>query len=385
MKSTFRKSTIALAIATLTATGSVIAQDVTSTTTNLADVQMIKNLDLSKNITINGGIIVSGTLTPDSSAVAVIDDKQFNSGNSAGQSISQNLKLSNSATSGENMLSGATGNIGVNMNSGDNNMQDNAAALATAADNSFVFGLVDAEVFVRQGTNQNTTNNQSVDNTASTGVGSFQSATGNIGVNYASGNSNLQKNNFSSSVANAGIAEASVNTQQQSTSNITTNSGEYVPVVNGEPGVVVGEMKTQSVTFTSPVGQPLTGFGQGNMAGNYGNPIVPGGDTEENGSFLVDSTPSPANLYSAQHDGSIGANENSDYELYATFTGDMPYYEITQCAFCNGIGGTTFATNTVRLDNQAFMNASGKIGANMASGTGNLQSNSMAITTTPAQ
>lgn len=386
MKSTFKKSAIAMAVAAMAASGVAVAQgDVTSTTNNLVDVQMTKNLSLSKDITINGGITVSGILTPDSSAVAVIDDKQFNSGNSGGQDsngASQNTSLSNESSSADDMMSGARGNIGVNMNAGDNNMQDNASALASADDSRFVFGLVDAEVFVHQEAHDNPTVNHDVTNLATIGQRAFQNAAGNIGVNFASGNSNLQKNNFSSAVANAGTAEATVNTQQHSTANMTSNSGVYVPGDNGGGGVVTGEFKTQSVTLATAAGQPLTGFGQGNMSGTYGsNNIV----NEENGSFLVNGTPSPANLYSASHTGGIGANENSTYELAATFTGDVPYYEITACGFCNGLGTTTFATNTVTLNNQAFMGASGNIGANMVSGVGNLQSNSLSMSVTNGQ
>lgn len=396
MKSTFGKSAITMAVAGFAASGIVMAETVTTQTTNLVDVEMSKRLSLSKEITIDGGINVRGALVPDSSAVAVIDDKQFNSGNSGGQVMTsnsvatnsngpaQNLDLLNEASSSDDMLNGASGNVAVNINGGDNNMQDNASALASADDTRFVFGLVDAEVFVHQDANQNTTANHNVENLARIGQRSFHSASGNIGVNFAAGNSNLQKNNFASSVASAGVAEASVNTQQHSTANLTINQGEYVPVINGEPGVVTGEMKTQSVAFTTPGDQPLSGFGQGNMSGSYGNTIViPGGDTEENGSFLVDSTPSPANLYSSQHSGGIGANESSMYEFAALFTGELPYYEITECGACIGVGGTTFATNTVTLDNQAFMGAGGNIGANMASGNGNLQSNSLAMSVTP--
>lgn len=380
MKSTFRKSTIALAVATLTASGAAMAQGVTSTTSNLVDVQMNKSLSLSKQITINGGIIVNGLLTPDSSAVAVIDDKQFNSGNSGGQELAQNQNLTNEASSSDNMLNGATGNIAVNMNAGDNNMQDNAAAMASAADSTFVFGLVDSEVFVHQDANTNNTVNHSVNNQATIGQSSFAGSAGNLGVNFAAGNSNLQKNNFSSSVASAGIAEASVNTQQHSTANLTSNNGTYTPVVNGQPGAVSGHFESESVTLTNPEGQLWTGFGQGNMAGSYGSDAIV---NEENGSFLVNGTPSPANLYSASHTGSIGANENSIYEFAAIFTGNVEYFVIDECAACVGAGGTTFATNTVRLDNQAFMNAGGNIGANMASGSGNLQSNSLSMSVTP--
>ncbi len=382
MNSTFRKSTVALAVATLLSAGTAVAGGVEHSTTNLVDVQMTKSLSLSKSITINGGIAVQGLLEPDSSAVAVIDNKQFNTGNHGelNNGHIQNLNLSNEASSSDDMLNGATGNIAVNMNAGDNNMQDNASAMASADDSAFVFGLVDAEVYVHQDTNNNTTNNYAVVNNATIGQHSFQDSAGNIGVNFAVGNSNLQKNNFSSAIASARVAEASVNTQQYSTENFTSNSGEYVPVINGEPGAVSGHFESAEVVLATPEGQPLTGFGQGNMSGNYGSDNIV---NEENGSFLVNGTPSPANLYSSSHEGGIGANENSIYELAATFTGNVDYFVIDECGVCAGAGGTTFATNTVRLDNQAFMNAGGNIGANMASGSGNLQSNSLSMSVTP--
>lgn len=380
MKSTFNKSAIAMAVAALAASGSALAQEVSSETTNVVDVEMTKQLSLSKNITINGDIVVRGRLEPDSSALAVIDDKQFNSGNNGpinSNGPAQNLNLSNEASSSDDMLNGATGNIGVNMNGGDNNMQDNAAALASAADTNFVFGLVDAEVFVHQDAHQNITTNQSVDNTARIGQRSFQSAEGNIGANFAAGNSNLQKNNFASSVAHAGSAEASVNTQQYSTANITTNRGLYIPGTNGEPGPVSGVWESAPATLTGA----LDGVGDGTMAGTYGDLNL--ATNEETGTFVEGGTGEGS--YSSSHDGSISADEDSDYDLNATFTTEaFPYFRITDCGFCAAVGATTFATNTVRLDNQAFMGASGNIGANLASGSGNLQSNSLAMTATTA-
>lgn len=374
MNSTFTKSAIAMALAAWAGYGAAQEEIITTQTTNVVDVEMTKNLSLSKNITIEGGINVRGTITPDSAAVAVIDDKQFNSGNNSvvNNGPAQNVDLLNEASSSDDMLNGATGNIAVNINAGDNNMQDNAAALA-ATDSNFVFGLVDAEVFVHQDAHQNTTTNHNVENTSKIGQRAFQSASGNIGVNFAAGNSNLQKNNFSGVVANAASAEATVNTQQHSTGNLTSNSGEFVPV-NGEPGVVSGHFETAEVELTGP----LSGYDTGVMSGSYGNPANP---TEEIGTYTQNG-PVPGDGYSSNHTGMIGSNEESEYGLTATFTGDSPYYVIDECGFCSINGGTTFATNTVSLDNQAFMGATGNIGANMAAGTGNLQSNSMAMSVT---
>ena len=374
MKNSFRKSAVALAVAAISASGVVLAETVESHTTNVVDVEMTKNLSLSKEISIEGGINVRGPITPDSSAVSVIDNKQFNSGNNGDLNSNggaQNLYLSNEASSSDDMLNGATGNVVVNINAGDNNMQDNAASLA-ATDSRFVFGLVDAEVYVHQDAQKNTTTNTSVENVAKIGQRAFQSASGNVGVNFAAGNSNLQKNNISGVVANAVTAEATVNTQQHSNANLTSNSGEYVPVMNGEPAPVTGHFDTAQVTLTGD----LSGYDIGVMNGNYGNPAAP---PEEVGTYTQNGEPQLGDGYSSNHQGTINANEASEYGLSATFTGDVPYYVIDSCGFCGVAGGTTFATNTVSLDNQAFMGASGNIGANMAAGTGNIQSNSMAV------
>jgi len=355
---------------------------------NVKEVELSKSLSLTKDITIEGGITVSGELTPDSSAVAVIDDKQFNTGNGNRQIPSdgdveqssvpmpngQNSMLSNEASSGDDMMSEASGNIAVNINAGDNNMQDNASALA-AADTSFVFGMVDAEVFVRQEAHQNSTSNHGVDNLAMIGENAFMGASGNIGVNFAAGNSNLQKNNFSAAVANGVISEASVNTQQRSSGNWTSNSGTFSEA-NGEPGGVSGHMEYADVSLEAD----LEGYGTGNMSGTYANLANP---TEETGLYLQEGgEPDPANGYRSNHEGQIGATEVSDYALSGSFNGEHPYWVIDECGGGCASGAASFATNTVSLDNQAFMGASGNIGANMASGSGNLQSNSLAMSVT---
>lgn len=357
---------------------------------NVKDVELTKRLSLSKDISIEGGITVSGELTPDSSAVAVIDDKQFNSGNgTAYQPMdgdkpasvivdgATNNSLTNEASSGDDMMSGASGNIAVNINGGDNNMQDNASALA-AADSGFVFGMVDSEVFVRQESHHNATINHDVENMASIGQSAFTNATGNIGVNFAAGNSNLQKNNFAASVANGVISEASINTQQNSSGNMASNSGVYTEA-NGDGGAVSGHYEYASATLDGS----LSGYDVGTMSGTYADINNP---PEETGHYIQEGgEPDIQNGYSSNHEGDIGANEQSEYSLSATFTGDVPYYVIDNCGFCGAGGSTSFATNTVSLDNQAFMGASGNIGANMAAGSGNMQSNSLAMSVTGQQ
>ena len=80
--------------------------------------------------------------------------------------MTENTNLTNKASADENAAREASGNIGVNIASGDNNQQDNAAALSST-DASFAFGMADGEVFVNQSNTYNTTLNSGVTNKAS--------------------------------------------------------------------------------------------------------------------------------------------------------------------------------------------------------------------------
>ena len=181
MKTTFKRSALAMAVAALAASGAVWAQE--NSTNNFTDVQMVKKLSLTKNLTINsieGGIVINGNIPVDSTSVAVVDDKQ-----SATLNNGQNYLLKNTVTAGDEVMSQASGNIGLNMVSGDNNLQDNATAMTSLDQPTLDAGLIDSEVFVRQTTETNTTLNQGVENTASIGNNAFAGASGNIGLNVS--------------------------------------------------------------------------------------------------------------------------------------------------------------------------------------------------------
>ncbi|NIP53264.1 MAG: hypothetical protein GWO08_11380, partial [Gammaproteobacteria bacterium] len=111
MKTLFRTSAVAVAVASITTGGVAFAQG--NTTNNVTNVSMTKNLSLSKTLTIEGTITVDGVITPDSASVAVIDDKQSSTTNQG-----DNFLLKNTATAGDEVMSGASGNIGLNMVSG---------------------------------------------------------------------------------------------------------------------------------------------------------------------------------------------------------------------------------------------------------------------------
>lgn len=381
MKKPFRKSAVAIVVSTAVVSGSVLAENSNgNATTNVTDVQMIKKLSLSKTLTINsieGGILVDGNITVNSTSVAVVDDKQKATTNQG-----ENYLLQNTATGGNGVMRGATGDIGLNMVSGDNNLQDNASAMTTLSPGA-TSGLIDSEVFVRQKTEANLTSNQGVENTASLGNNAFVSASGNIGVNIATGNNNLQKNNMAVSIGNGIVAEASVNTEQRVSNNVTTN----LPLEasgGGTPGQASGHIELVDVSFTATT--PAQVGDEGGVAGSRFTDSVNGGyggQSVEVGQF---NGPDPFDgTYSGNHTGDLAYTSSASVELGGVLTGQVPVWILDSCGATCGEVVVVKTKNTTSIGDGAFSGAIGNIGINMSAGTNNVQSNSLSMSVLPTQ
>ncbi|CAH0162076.1 adhesin [Stenotrophomonas lactitubi] len=339
------------------------------------DVNLEKDLRLSSDINFSGDPTISGDIDLDSAAIAVIDNRQSISNNVTGNSL-----VTNSASIADDVGAGASGNLGFNVVAGDNNAQDNAASLS-AADASFSFGMADAEVFVNQAGFGNTTMNSGVTNAAGLGGNAFGGASGNIGVNIASGNNNEQKNALAASVATSAMAQSSISSNQVSTGNTVSNAGfvqSYTDTVQvGLSGRVAGG--------TLAVGAgTYRGTGNAYQMANYyldtwsGDLPHPGGnatghidlDNEIQNATMNPNRPGVGGLgFDTRESGTSQFVELGVADLYASLSGTV---STTRWVNVN-------ATNTSALSGSAFSGASGNIGVNVASGTGNLQANSLAL------
>jgi hypothetical protein len=122
--------------------------------------------------------------------------------NTTNQGTTNNTNISGDA------FNGASGNVGVNQAAGDNNEQLNQLAAATTSNNVYALATstLDQEWSGNKVTNdpynewcfyqQNTSNNANLSGDVLSG------ASGNIGLNQASGTGNLQSNSLSMAVAN---------------------------------------------------------------------------------------------------------------------------------------------------------------------------------------
>ncbi|HET7932155.1 MAG TPA: adhesin [Rhodanobacteraceae bacterium] len=375
MNVAMKRTMLAVAVGLICTSASVYAQDqdgdpgfsqsyeLNQQGTHKQKVVFDKKLKLHTDINLSGDPTVTGNINIDSAAIAIVDNRQKNHDNSA-----ENVLLENDATIGDDVGSNASGNLGFNVAAGDNNQQDNAAALA-ATDASFVFGMADGEVFVNQLGHDNETMNSGVVNNASVGGNAFNTASGNLAVNVTSGNNNQQKNSLAASVATTNYAQASVDSSQYSKNNSTSNEGYFDY-----------ELTAVGVTLTGSVDGSYSGSSQGNayQANNF-YPDTWTGITHTGGSqtghidFDGEAQGAVDNPY---RDGTIGglafdtdSDELGSIALDAVLSGAV--YALTPIV--------VMASNDASLSGGAFQNASGNIGVNISAGTGNQQANSLAM------
>ena len=316
----FKKAPIALAIATLLASGYALAgggshgndfetnSSINSTFDNNIDVSLKHDSSTTTRLYVKGGVRIYGK----NYAGSTVDSKQLQDGN-----VVINDLVENDASVGGNALRGASGNIGVNVASGDNNQQANDAALA-ASDARHVFGQ--ASTFSAQSSSNNTAINTGTQNTANLGGNALRGASGNIGANIASGAGNAQQNTFSATVAKNGSAVATGGGVQASSGNMSYNAP--------------GDIETTETTLSS----------------------------------------------------SASSSSSSDAEAKSW----PAYAAASSSAMASSSAGATSVTttvsqmqnNTASIDGNALRGASGNIGANVASGNNNMQRNSLAVAAT---
>ena len=339
------------------------------------DVNLEKDLRLSSDIKFTGEVALNGDITVDSAAIAVVDNRQYIAENYVSNSL-----VTNDASIGDDVGANASGNLGFNVAAGDNNAQDNAASLS-AADASFSFGMADAEVFVNQSGMSNITENSGVTNAAGVGGNAFAGAAGNIGVNVTSGNNNQQKNALAASVATSAYATASISSNQVSIGNETYNEGSYEQVTNSytlnlsgtvSGGVDLGEGSYagtgNSYQKTNFYPDTYTESGSGHANGNrLGHDDW---DIETQGAVANPNRPGVGGMaWDTDEAGKLSFDELGTADLVASLSGTVT--DIDWVA--------KDAINTASLSGSAFSGASGNIGVNVSSGTGNLQANSLAL------
>jgi len=210
----------------------------------------------------------------------------------------------------------ATGNVGANIASGDNNQQANSAYIdaGTTTYNytgSFSQGTLGAAAVFAEGNHATVKDN------------AFTAATGNIGANVASGAQNMQ-NNALAVLEN--VANVTDNTSQAQAFTLTIDSGE-------------NNAKVMDNAFEY-------------ASGNIGLNVASGSLNQQSNSAVV-----------------MTSTNDSDLNSISSSIGQLS--AVTLNAFAGG--------NIAAFTDNAFRYAKGNIGANLASGTGNQQANVLVV------
>ncbi len=302
--------------------------------------------DSSGNIGLN---VATGNQNQQSNAGSIATNKKastINASTNGEQSQAGNLGIQsssggNSVSLTNQALQGAAGNIGANMASGMLNQQQNN--LGVAQSGSTKTAIVNTTIkqkmgYGKAGGNTSGTyydNQQHSANAASISGSALSDAVGNIGVNQAAGISNQQNNTLdlaSVSQGNAQSAQANVNTNQ------------------AQANSWAGQMDS-GANVVGMAGQALK-----NAAGNIGVNMAAGAfNQQQNGASIV----------SVKNVKTLSAKVNTKQKLDSVFN----------------LSTNNPAGNQTGLQHDVLRNASGNIGVNEASGLSNQQSNSTALST----
>jgi len=372
-----------------------------------SSVRFDKKIKLSTDVAISGDPSVTGQIDVDSAAIAIVDNAQTNGANagtntnlnndaSAGDNTAQgasgniganiaagdnnqqdnaaalsatdasfafgmadgevfvnqegvfnnttNLGVTNAAGLSGNAFQGASGNLGVNVTSGNNNQQKNAMA-ASVATTRFAQASVSSDQASAHNTVSNAGYVQQYNDTVQVamsgdvsgyslgyGMGGYQ---GHSEGGYAG----------SSSFGLGGYADQIGNVYPDMWSNSPTDDPTHAHPGNNFTGHFDLDTATQGGSDLNHDGGALA-FG-----------ISASGEGSERG-----------RTWSREH-GNLGFVELSADNLYADLSGTV----VTTRWVIND------ATNTASLSGNAFQNASGNIGINVSAGTGNQQANSLAM------
>lgn len=327
---------------------------------NDTDVEVERVFDTDRYINVKGDIDVDGLINVESSSASLTNQNQNNYENKT-----INYLTDNDAQATENGLQGASGNIGLNITAGDNNAQDNSAALSKI-DAEFVFAAADS--ISNQNAERNFYYNKGTINNATLSGNTLRDASGNIAVNISAGNSNLQANSLAASVnSNGTMAEATATSHQTQDHNFTKNEGMIKRVSDTVQVTMQGRLTGTYDGTSDQYGDVYLDNWDGELPHPSGGAV---GHTDVDNQVqaqLPDGT--PVDTDPAGDGGAFLFNEAGTVTLGGTFTGEV----VTTRYIVRP------HQNTASLNGDALRGASGNIGVNIAAGTNNLQGNHLAI------
>ena len=396
----FKKLPLSVAVAASVGTGYVHAGEYEY---DMSSVDIDKSIVYNQNIGNTGHILTLGMILVDSSAVAVSEVKQSSEYNQ----VYNEFDTLNDASVADNVLNGATGNIGVNVAAGDNNVQQNSVAIANASSNAT---SVDLNVDFTQGETNHFDEQyhedyhqdyQKVDNYdekydgawgVDGSVGYSHSTTERVTVDEWEVGTKSELTLEGDAVGIAGAASGA-HTEGMAAwgeygvggdsagGGVFLNDKDIIVPGEGEAGPTVIEGHETQGTYSAST--------EGRAAGSA--------EFTEDESLLVDVSGFAGQSYSEYYDGAESYNEeaNSSYDSNATHDDDYRLNVAFDADFVFGgaADAETFSEqyaylnttinngvlNTASVGDEVGVDAAGNIGINVAAGNSNVQANQLAL------
>lgn len=218
--------------------------------------------------------------------------------------------------------------------------------------------------------NDNVTNDSDVNNQSSVSGNVGKTASGNIGANVAAGDDNAQAN--AAALAATGTAPTTSTTTADTSftfnnpcegSNCSGGSSTAGGMADAEAFATQSGQNNQTTNSGTSDGASVSGNAFENSSGNVGVNVASGDDNEQLNGLAAATTKD--NVYAT-------ATATTDQASSGNTTENDPGF----LNFCDNLNATS---NSASLSGNAFENASGNIGVNVAAGTGNLQANTLSM------
>ena len=284
--------------------------------------------------------------TSDGAATARSHANQPSSG---ANDILYGLTAGNASING-NAAYGVSGNVGVNQSSGDINLQGNQAAIAVSSALSGDVGSAHAKTVATQSSTSDAEQNNGSALAANIGDNAFRDASGNLGLNQASGGGNQQLNQLSIATARnaANVVATSSLGQALQDDTVSTGAGDICSMFG-----CIYFMPSQAATLAGEA-----------MAGTNGNIGVN----------------QAAGLGNAQSNSLAAAVSNGSDKHAGVTTGDTHVNAMQASSGTSAVNTASVNPNDFStLGGEAGDNVSGNMGVNQASGNANAQGNQLAI------
>lgn len=332
-------------------------------------------------------------------------------------SSASNTRSDNDAGLDGHVLQHATGNIGANVAAGAQNMQSNATAMALSF-GTVTDGVASAAVRNNQaGGPFDRSSSFSADNDARLNDHVLQQASGNVGVNVAGGTQNMQANNLAYGYNNAGQIAATLIDNDQGTERFAGNAARISEAAfarnnaemhnhvlqdaSGNIGanVAAGDLNAQTNNLAIATAAGAMGSATYSLAtiadsqlSNQGSGAPIGMGSPSAGVDIIGSETSRLSGHVLQNaSGNIGVNvaaglqnlqaNNTAMSLaWGTNLGGNAMASVTGTQQSGPwfVGANLSTRDTASVGDHVLQNASGKVGANVASGVENMQSNDLA-------